>query len=172
MKDYSVLEGLDRNFIIELRCAYDRGYRHGRDDEWAKTQVKLNEDDGYKRGLEEAWACAKRIIKLSPDMQEDIFNMRGDHFILDAYSADEAIDILKRYDEKNDEIKVGDEVVDSLGFKSVVVTDKPTEKGDISLLSNSFQTTQLFPVKELKKTGRHYPQIAEVLEQIRGGADA
>ena len=112
MKDYSVLEGLDRNFNIELRCAYDRGYRHGRDDEWAETKVKESEtkDEGYNRGLEDAWACAKRIIKLSPDMQEDIFNMRGDHFILDAYSAEEAIDILKRYDEKNDDIKVGDKV--------------------------------------------------------------
>ena len=66
MKDYSVLEGLDRNFNIELRCAYDRGYRHGRDDEWAETKVKESEtkDEGYNRGLESAWSCAKRIMSM------------------------------------------------------------------------------------------------------------
>ena len=112
MKDYSVLEGLDNNFMIELRCAYDRGYRHGRDDEWAETKVKESEtkDEGYNRGLESAWSCAKRIMSMPLSDQEKIFNMQDERAIMDAHSAEEAIDILKRYDEKNDDIKVGDKV--------------------------------------------------------------
>lgn len=56
--------------------------------------------DGYKRGLESAWACAKRIITMPLSEQEKIFKMKDERAIMDAHSAEEAIDILKRYDEK------------------------------------------------------------------------
>ena len=75
-----------------------------------------------RRKSKTAWECAKRIMSMPLSDQEKIFNMQDERAIMDAHSADEAIDILKRYDEKNDEIKVGDKVrtlKDSDGFSKL-----------------------------------------------------
>lgn len=179
MKDYSVLEGLDRNFNIELRCAYDRGYRHGRDDEWAETKVKESEtkDEGYNRGLESAWSCAKRIISMPLSDQEKIFNMQDERAIMDAHSAEEAIDILKRYDEKHydlpesmrGEIKVGD-IVETRGFsKPVIVINTPFdfEDSDEIKVMNYLGDTAWVKIENCSMTGRHIDKLAETFEQLK-----
>ena len=98
MKDYSVLEGLDNNFMIELRCAFDRGYRQGRDDEWAATQAKQKENE-YDRGLNDAWECCKRFWQSDENTCRDIFNIiRWEDFF--DLSPSEAIEKFKEYDGK------------------------------------------------------------------------
>ena len=216
MKDYSVLEGLDRNIINELRCAYDRGYRHGRDDEWAATQAKLKEEEGYKRGLESAWSCAIRIMTMPLSDQEKIFNMQDERAIMDAHSAEEAIDIFKRYDEKqncivrccknckhsekgmvgstercescyydgvskgntlfepmekdNSKIEVGDEVKRADIDKSLVII-KFTEEG-WALGMNEEGNISDVKLSVYKKTGKHFDQIVEVFNSLKGDIDA
>ena len=216
MKDYSVLEGLDNNFMIELRCAYDRGYRHGRDDEWAETKVKESEtkDEGYNRGLESAWSCAKRIMSMPLSDQEKIFNMQDERAIMDAYSAEEAIDILKRYDEKQKQTKKScktciHEIIDSDGdrvcnltrekyeecinpyiYHEPKQTDDEIEVGDEIVYSDPLKgeekgivmgvCSNWVEVKFLKswncigvhkdsvkKTGRHFEQLDEILETMK-----
>lgn len=62
-------------------------------------------------------------------------------------------------------------MVDEYGVKYVVVTDKPTNDGCVSLLSKYYQTTQLYPIKQLRKTGRYFNQIADFIKQLRGEQD-
>jgi len=71
------------------------------------------------------------------------------------------------------EIDLGDEVVGDYGAKGVVV-GIDTYEGDVvlSLLMRNHKVPQLVKASSYKaKTGRIFPQIIEVLEQIKGEAD-
>lgn len=66
-------------------------------------------------------------------------------------------------------ISLGDEVVGDYGSKGVVVGIE-TYKGEVmlSLLMKNHKVPQLVKASMYKtKTGRHFPQIIEILEQIR-----
>lgn len=70
-------------------------------------------------------------------------------------------------------INLGDEVVGDYGAKGVVV-GIDTYKGEVllSLLMRNHKVPQLVKASRYKtKTNRHFPQIIEVLEQIKGEAD-
>ena len=78
---------------------------------------------------------------------------------------------LRRADE---EIKLGidlgDEVVGDFGAKGVVVgIDTYEDNVVLSLLMRNHKVPQLVKASSYKtKTGRHFPQIVEVLEQMKG----
>lgn len=70
-------------------------------------------------------------------------------------------------------IDLGDEVVGDYGAKGVVV-GIDAYKGEVwlSLLMRNHKVPQLVKASMYKtKTGRHFPQIIEVLEQMKGEAD-
>lgn len=75
---------------------------------------------------------------------------------------------LRRTDE--DGIDFGDEVINDYGTKGVVV-GIDTYKGEVllSLLMRNHKMPQLVNASWYEKTGRHFPQIIEVLEQIKEG---
>ena len=70
-------------------------------------------------------------------------------------------------------IDIGDEVVDNNGAKGVVVgIDTYNDEVLLSLLMRNHKVPQLVEASLYKtKTGRHFPQIVEVLEQMKGEAD-
>ena len=102
MKDYSVLEGLDNNFMIELRCAYDRGYRQGRDDEWAETQAKQKGNE-YDRGLNDAWRVITEFLLMGDFDRGMTFNTRFIDELL-KLEPQNAVERLKLYNEKQEPI--------------------------------------------------------------------
>lgn len=70
-------------------------------------------------------------------------------------------------------IDLGDEVIGDYGKKGVVVGIN-IYKGEVmlSLLMKDYNVPQLVKASNYKtKTGRHFPQITEVLEQIKGEED-
>ena len=68
--------------------------------------------------------------------------------------------------EDGEEIKLGDEVINDSGTKGVVVG---IYKDKLSLLMEDYEVPQLVRVSQYKtKTGRHFPQIMEVLNQMKG----
>lgn len=73
---------------------------------------------------------------------------------------------LRAWEAKQDEIKIGDEVQDSDGDR-YIVTEIRTD-GDICNLSCMRNDGHGYgiPSKNVKKTGRHFDQIAEVLKQM------
>lgn len=81
---------------------------------------------------------------------------------------------LRRTDE---EIKLGidlgDEVVGDFGEKGVVIgMDTYDGKIWLSLLMGNHKVPQLVKASRYKtKTGRHFPQIVEVLDQMKGKSD-
>ncbi|MCR5727215.1 MAG: hypothetical protein K6G24_07100 [Lachnospiraceae bacterium] len=174
----SQTEGLCKEVTNCIRNAYDRGYKQGfKDGNYNKEFFcNLNFEHGTYKGLDDAWECARKIVQREANGEENIVDERLDGYdTFMTYTAAECITRIKEYEEKqkqaDSEVKVGDEVVDDCGIKSVVVTDEITSDGCVSLLTNYYQTTQLYPIKKLRKTGRHFDQIAEVLEQLKEAQD-
>lgn len=124
----------------------------------------------YEDGLNEAWELARKIVCLPQDggenveWLEDTFGTARTDFVLRNYSASEAIDAVESYEK----LKVGDEVVDKYGWKRVVT--KTHNSGEITIMDCNgvfYECCQkAWRMSEFKKTGRHFPQIEEVLKQL------
>lgn len=121
-------------------------------------------DDAYKRGAEDAWEAARKVAMyttdggLNYDEMKDIFGIGESYKILKNVGALEAIEKIQKF-----QFKVGDEVKDKFGFHAVVTRTKKDD--DESQMSLVFRDGSAGPREKdgWTKTGRHFPQIAEVL---------
>lgn len=180
MKDYSlrnktfklidIISKLINNHITE---AFENGYEQGYND--AKSELGQNaidlaheeSDRAYRQGLDDAWVVIKKITKdetvggYSFEMIRDIFSSACVYDIVRNYTAEEAIAKIKEYEDKQkqDTIRIGDEIETKFGTRGVVITDTPDEEGTISVWFRTDAHVQSYPVKDLMKTGRHFDQI-------------
>jgi hypothetical protein len=144
--------------IEEVRKeAYDTAYADA-DEIYASGKKAM-----YQKGLKDAWEAARKIQDTGGNLRWWIHNT----------TASEAIEKLKEYEQKQEEIKVGDEVVGTYTggeeTEPFVIIRKipeidPTYYFGIYSKSGEFCQGGL----KLKKTGRHFPEIAKVLEKMRG----
>lgn len=122
-------------------------------------------DEAYQRGLNDAW-----------DLADDVSHNRGN--ILDILgcptfgvafkqlTASETIQKLKEYEERKKaekEIRVGDEV--TCCDRKGVVTRIDHDKCNVCWSTGE---TGWYPISDLTKTGRSFPEIVEVLKKMRG----
>ncbi|MDT3387629.1 MAG: hypothetical protein LIR46_07725 [Bacteroidota bacterium] len=116
----------------------------------------------YEDGLNESWELAREII-CKPDERRKIFGVDVPSAILKNYSALQAIEKVKEYEE----IKVGDEVINRYGYKRVVTNTHLN--GEITLMdcNGYFFAYSKEEVSDLKKTGRHFQQLKEILKQMK-----
>lgn len=123
----------------------------------------------YEDGLNEAWELAREVIS-SPNNENKSFtwvreNVIGSNValfdIIRNYSASEIIKMIKEYEE----IIVGDEVTNEEEWKGVVTWINPNGEYMEVMLEDG--TTIQWKKTSFKKTGRHFPQIEEVLKQIK-----
>lgn len=164
----------DRKKEIEKarKEGYDEGVKDGQKGKISELLI-----DTYTLGLNDAWECAIKIVN-SPlsdaKIMEELFNTTLPEDVLPTISASEAIAKIKEYEEKEKEnkINIGDEVkiidpnVLRKGEKGVV-TRAVTQAGYVRIMfsdgyENSYQT------KSIEKTGKSYPELANVLEQLKG----
>lgn len=164
--------------VIEviLSDEYARGYNDG-----VFAGANTNNTRDYEKGLHDAWKCARKIFApvnkggLSGRDVNLIFNnMEAPYNIFDNYSASEAIAKIKEYEENqkqsNDEIKVGDEIYSlDKNYKSVVTAIFDTCRGVTAVYFTQNGKLAGDLLENLHKTGRHFPQIAEVLKQMQEG---
>lgn len=155
---------------------YERDYEARREEESKSARMIVDYDADllkttYEEGLNDAWEMARKIRLYPSDggiSIEDlgkIFGNQTHYDILRDYSAQEAIEKIKAWEDKN-EIKVGDEVVYSDGIKGIVVGIS-NNAGQISVLNNEYDVPQLLIKNNATKTGRHFDQIEEVLKQMQ-----
>lgn len=130
----------------------------------------------YEDGLNEAWECAKKIEAptveggLSGQELAQIFKDGATLYkVFKNYSAREAVTRIKEYEEEQQkkaaEIKIGDEVTDNDGWNGVVTCISPD--GEYLVVTLQDGSALRWEKEHFKKTGRHFPQIAEVLKQIK-----
>jgi hypothetical protein len=156
-----------------IEQAYNRGYKAGYD----KAFATLNENwqlvtsEAEEKGRNEAWEAAMKICSdegLTLDEVNTIFRHRHVGTIFLEYSASEAIEKLKEYEEKK-EISIGDEVITSGGTKFIVLHLYGDRKAFDGLYVNGAGADTKLDISRVIKTGRTFPQIAEVLKKLKEG---
>lgn len=143
---------------------------------------KEGREAGTKDGKCEAWEAARKIVSdFSCTTLKHIFNTAMFAVILRDYTASEAIEKLKAYEqEQNKIIKVGD-IVRMKGAPEIEiwVTDVSDEDGGrlsglaLKTVGDNCEIGDTYAYREIQKferTGRHY-NVAAVLEKMRGEQD-
>ncbi len=130
-------------------------------------QVKADAyNDGYKYGKHDAWEAAKKIWKYDKTTLKAIFGervMRMDWFMMNL-TASEAIEKLKAY-EQEQEIKIGNEVET---VKDGVRYTVLSAVNDVyHVLGDNGKIYIYTGRNKLRKTGRHFPEIAAVLKKMK-----
>lgn len=182
MKDYEeflseTIENATDNIITQLNKAYMYGHEQGKK---SSCVCKDNVEAEYNRGLNEAWEFIQKLLKDACDggytvsLLQNALGYCNISDIVRHYDISEAIAKIKEYEEQqkqDTEIKVGDEVITKIGNKGIVITNVPSDEGMISVWVSTCTHVQLYPIKDLVKTGRHFDAIAEVLAEMRGKSE-
>ena len=158
--------------------AYERGYENGFIAGHLKAEKSGQSfyEDGYQRGLNDAWEAARKIALtegLGIDGMYAVFGTEDPEPIFREYSASECIEKIRQYEQEKEEIKVGDEVKG--GDEKYIVLQKylnnidelmvvlfNTKNGEIDKWHLNNTNGAIF-----EKTGRHFPEIAEVFAKMR-----
>ena len=176
--------GLCKNAMTNVRNAYDRGYKQGFKDgedieqkNGAVTKVEVAKME-YERGLNDAWETARKIVsvgstdkKMNEIFGDDYYYMSSSAFF-NKYSANEVMTKIKEYEKKQEEqvkeeeFKVGDEVIwDAQRF--VVLGINEAKWYYLWCLDNGL-TYICVCSKDLTKTGKSFPKLAELFKQMKG----
>ena len=124
--------------------------------------------DEYKRGLADAWEAARKVTQVRKyggygDCLEEVFGCHDTTWDVFDYSASECIEKIRQYEQgKEEQIQVGDEVITASG-KAVVLGVGPVHFEYV----NADGSNGFAKVKNAEKTGRHFPEIAEVLRKMK-----
>jgi hypothetical protein len=166
-------EGIKKQAQQLIEQAYYRGFKAGREDrqEWEKDKA----DRLIEQGRNEAWEAAGKLMligckEVNNVLSDGTLSLTRRDEIFSKCTASEAIERIREYEEKQkqkeDEIKVGDEVVNASGDIGVVIG---IINNDVSLFIYGWNISQVTNKICCKKTGRHFPEIAEVLKKLKEG---
>lgn len=174
-------EGMKRQAQDLIEQAYHRGFKAGREDrqDWEKDQA----DRLIEKGRNEAWEAAKKLDDMEFGELKGLFD--GDPLvdvidsIFNHITASEAINKLRAYEnqkkqEEDKEIHVGDVIrdddveavvtwCDGKNWNGFLLKRKNEDVGEVG------QVYSCMSCNDWKKTGRHFPEIAEVLKKMKEG---
>ena len=132
----------------------------------------MNKD--YEEGLNEAWEIARKIVlhnyneAYSADEVLDIWGDTSYFVILKEYTGKEALERLREYEKKKKEkIHVGDEIIHKNTNEVMVVVYSGNELIETVDSKGVCYSYDIEDKIELSKTGRNFPQIEEVLKEMR-----
>lgn len=168
-----ILDGIRSQLSELVEYAFKEGYEACSEDA-VKSMRECgftSPEEAYQKGLDDAWECARKIMRMGSTKQEEIFCVHGDLEILERLHPSTAISKIKAYEEKKkageEEIKIGDEVKNKKGKRTIVTAFWNT--GSVSTIDVVTGKTYIEEPSKLLKTGRSFPQIAEVLKQLQEG---
>ena len=122
--------------------------------------AKPDEDEIRRKAHEEAWEFARTVKRMSIADCGKCFETYTGIFDLNYSEAKAKYDAWRK---QKDEIRMGDEVIYNSHIKGIVLMPETEEKYG-TILTGDFITVSH---DELKKTGRHFPEVAELLKNIR-----
>lgn len=168
--------GMKRQAVELIEQAYNRGYKAGQENALAVDSDKYRE-----QGMNIAWEAASKVIKMGEYSRKfEVFPECGDgEYPFDKVSASEAIERIHVYEEQkkqeeDNEIHVGDVIrdddveavvtwCDGKNWNGFLLKRKNEDVGEVG------QVYSCMSCNEWKKTGRHFPEIAEVLKKLQEG---
>lgn len=146
--------------------AYQRGYEEAYDTAYADAEgiYESGKRVMYQKGLKDAWEAARTLWN-TPNRKE-IFGHTTFNTVLTTLTAQETIEKIQAYEqEKEKEIQVGDEIEAISGKAVVVYVDDVDEHKVRYVYSNGVYAFDY--IDKVTKTGRHFPEIAEVLQKMK-----
>ena len=124
----------------------------------------------YQQGLSDAWDAARKVSQVRKyggygDCLEEVFGRHRVPWDVFDYSASECIEKIRQYERgKEEQIQVGDEIETPSGLKGYVVNFTDDELVHYVSSEGRFGTIGMSAVS---KTGRHFSEIAEVLQKMK-----
>ena len=132
-----------------------------------RNYVTADFEEPYQRGLEDAWECARKIaLSVEDGGMRDVFNVDTCYSIFIRYSAQEAIAKIAEYEKQKDAIKIGDEVRLNHDDTKAVVMDE-SDQEDAWWVYTENGCIEEWHSSKFRKSGRTFPQIAEVLKAMQ-----
>ena len=174
--DFSTIEPYTAPDLDAVRKeAYYKGYETAKHEceDCNANAVKIADDnahEAYQKGLEDAWDAARKVTQVRKyggygDCLGDVFGRTDTPWDVFDYSAPEAIEKIRQYEqEKEEQIQVGDEIETPSGLKGYVVNFTDDELVHYVSSEGRFGT---MGTSAVSKTGRHFPEIAEVLQKMK-----
>ena len=157
--------------------AYQKGYETGYEDGY--NEPGKNQQEAYQKGLNDLWEAVQKAIKMYCEIDNEVFlrvfyDVKCDwgESVLQALfknTPQHLIDSIRQYEQRQEEqIQVGDEVIAASG-KAVIIDISDNKDNARYIYSDS--TLGFDNICNLRKTGRHFPEVAAVLEKMREGQD-
>ena len=126
-------------------------------------------EKGYQKGLSDVWDAIRKVNDMILEEQGKVFKTVTIRDIIRKYSASEIIEKLRQYEqEKKEQIQVGDEIK-SVSGKAVVTGLSPDNEHVRYVYFDG--STGVIHKSTVSRTGRHYPEIAEVLRKMKENSD-
>jgi len=160
----------------EYQIGYKVGFEDGKKqaiEEIPELANKENEiyNDGYNKALDDVNHAIDVLVHMTGKECAEWFEGRmGVYKVVCDYSIQRIVEITKAYEEKKkaeDEIRVGDEVITSNGYIAI-----------ITFICDEYMTAIFhdgssgeFINETLKKTGRHFGEVEQLLDKLRGEED-
>ena len=145
-------------------------FKNGYDAACKDIDVKSKTNAAYRKGLEDAWNAARKIVLSREDgglfgyeERKAVFGC-GNYMALKKFLAQEAIEKIRQYEQKQEKIKAGNEV-NGKGGRGVIT--KISDDGDHFNVMWENGSTGYYMIGDFKKTGRNFPEIAEVLRKMQ-----
>ena len=161
---YTEAESKYREIRDELeKQAYQRGYetaKHECEDCPKQAYTDALKMESYQKGLSDAWEAARTLWN-TPNRKE-IFGNTTFNTALMTLTAQEVIEKIRAYEQAQKDIQVGDEIEVVSGKAVVVYVDKHKVR---YVYSNGVYAFDY--IDKVTKTGRHFPEIAEVLRKMK-----
>ena len=156
--------------------AYQKGYETGYEDGKELCPLpKVCHNNAYQKGLSDAWEAARKLWEIDISTLHKIFykETRMDCYMY--YTATEAVAKIKEYEDKQEEIKVGNEVK-AFEKKPFIVTGFGYGDDEEDVYCYGFVTENGISTSAKKnscvRTGRHFPEIAAIFEKMRNEPNA
>lgn len=117
----------------------------------------------------EVWKFVEKLEYLTVGETEDCFDVEydGTPFVAGMFSYQEAKARYEAWKKQKDEIHVGDEYSD-VGEVFVVTNINNSDIASVIFTDGSVDEFSKKELRECRKTGRHFPEVAELLEKMRG----
>lgn len=179
-------EGIRKQAGELIEQAYQRGFKAGRESNVEQYDKAWSEQakDYIEIGRNEAWYAAQKLVsagykECNEILGDGVLEIESVDDVFVRCTASEAIEKIKAYEEKkleeDDEIQVGDEVTYTFHngrsiTPFVVFKIECLEEG--GKYYSGLETSTMKCVHgglDYVKTGRHFPQIAEVLAKMKEG---
>ena len=155
---------VDGNFLrMPIRLAGE--------DQWIKTKASLMPYTEPDRKVieDEVWEFATICTKMDGADSVDVFGgFSPDSFT--KFSYQEAKDKYEAWKKRKDKIKVGDEVGNGFVKGTAFYVDETMVEG--FFIDDDEEIEHFWWNKrDCKKTDRHFPEVAQLLEKMRGDSD-